>query len=100
VDHGIKIAKDGFSASEIPTEATKKNYIILNSVDAHKLVYAGMVSGGSYTHNLTYVPFHFAFQVDSVVTPTVFSPIKARVTTTEIFGLPSSAYIMLFNEGF
>lgn len=99
MDHGIKIAKAGFDATDIPTEETKKNFIILSGVDAHKLVLAAFVTGGTFTHNLGKVPFHYAFEVDSVVTPTYFKPVRARANTTQIFGLPSKAYVMVLNEG-
>lgn len=99
MDHGIKIAKEGFDATDIPTEETKKNFIILSGVDAHKLVKAEFVTGGTFTHGLGKVPFHYAFEVDSVVTPTYFKPVRARATSSQLIGLPTNAYVMILNEG-
>ena len=99
-DYGIKIAKSGFSALDIPTEATKKNFIILSGVEAHKIVYAGFVTSGSYTHGLGKVPFCLVFQVDSTSTPTVFTANNSfRVTSTQITNIVNPAYIIVFNEG-
>lgn len=99
-NYGIKISRPGFDATDIPSEATKKNYVNLNDVaDAHKIRIARYVTGGSYSHGLSKVPFFYAFQVDSTSSPTYFRPVSAEATNTQITGLPSNAYIIIFNEG-
>ena len=75
-DYGIKISKDGFDVLAVPTEATKKNYIILDTTAAHKVFYKGYVTAGSYTHSLGYKPMFFVFQVDSTSSPTYFRPYR------------------------
>ena len=99
-DYGIKIAKEGFNATDIPTETTKKNFIILSGVEAHKIVHAGFITSGSYTHGLGKIPFCSVFQVDSVSSPTMFTANKDfRVTSTQITNIVNPAYIIVFNEG-
>lgn len=99
-DYGIKIAKKGFSVHDPITESNKKNYIVLNTVDAHKIIYAGYVTGGSYNHNLGYVPYFDVWYVDSITNPTIFTPVSyAEATDTHIQGLPNQAYLMIYNEG-
>lgn len=99
-DYGIKIAKPGFDVNDPITEATKKNFIILNTTDAHKIIYAGFVTSGSYTHSLSYVPLFECFAVDSTSSPTEFtSNADARATTTQITNIPNPGYIIIYHEG-
>lgn len=100
-NYGIKIAKEGFSVQAALTEATKKNYIILDSTEAHKVFHKGFVTSGSYTHNLGYVPDFFCFETDSTSSPTYFSPVVTDVKAddTEITGIPNPSYIVIFYEG-
>jgi len=99
-DYGIKISKDGFDVLAVPTEATKKNYIILDTTAAHKVFYKGYVTAGSYTHDLVYKPMFFVFQVDSTSSPTFFKPYRqARSSTTQILNIPNPSYIIIFYEG-
>lgn len=100
MNYGAKFAKPGYKVDEEITEQTKKNYVILNTTDAHKMIYAGYVTGGSYEHNLQYEPMFDAFSVDSVTNPTIFTATKnPRATTTHITNLPDPAYLMLYHEG-
>lgn len=99
-DYGIKISKDGFDVKAIPTEATKKNFIILDTTAAHKVFFKGFVSATTYTHSLGYKPMFFAFDVDSVVTPTYFRPRRqARASTSQLLNLQNPSYIIIFYEG-
>lgn len=103
-DYGIKIAKPGFSVHDILTEQNKKNYTILSSEEAHKIIFAGYITGGSYEHNLTYEPFFDAWEVDSTTNPTYFKPLAndpfgVRTTPTHIQNLTDPAYIVIYNEG-
>ena len=100
-DYGIKIAKPGYSVTAIPSETTKKNFIVLDSADAHKMLYAGYVSATSYTHSLGYVPLFLVFETDSVSAPTYFkpsenSPYGAAATTTQILNIPNPSYLIIF----
>jgi hypothetical protein len=100
-DYGIKISKPGYSVTDVPSETTKKNYIILDTADAHKILYSGFVSATSYTHNLGYVPLFLAFETDSVSTPTYFKPLESSpygvvATTTQLLNLSNPSYIIIF----
>lgn len=99
-DYGIKISKEGFDVTDVPTEKTKKNFVILDTTEAHKLFFKGFVQSTTYTHNLGYKPAFFAFSTDSVSSPTKFEVIAgASATTTQIIGLTNPCYIMIFYEG-
>jgi len=97
-DYGIKISKAGYDVKTVPSETNKKNFIILDSADAHKLLYAGYVSATRCTHSLGYVPYFFVFAVDSVVSPTAFTRTIRGVyaDTTSIGGISDPSYIMIF----
>lgn len=99
-DYGAKISKPGFSASVTPTEANKKNFVILDSTDSQKLVFAGMVESTSYTHSLGYIPIFYVFSVDSASNPTTFTR-KIRgvtATTTQIAGFDNPSYIVIYHR--
>lgn len=100
MDYGIKISKDGFDVTATPTEATKKNFIILDSTQAHKLFYKGFVTGGSYTHSLGYKPAFFVFSVTTTSSPAYFQASRlGGSTTTQITNLPDPCYLVIFYEG-
>lgn len=99
MDYGAKVAKQGFDAREPLTEQNKKNFIILNSAYTHKIIFANFVSGGSYDHNLGYVPFFLSVEVDSIPTASYYASASGRVTENRITGLPTKAYLIIFNEG-
>jgi len=103
-DYGAKVSKDGHDVTATPTEATRKNFVSIGSTDAHKIIYSGYVSATSYTHNLGYVPIFFAFETDSVTTPTYFKPMEnspygVRATTTQITNLTNPSYLILLHRG-
>ena len=99
-DYGIKISKDGFDVLDVPTEATKKNFIVLDDTQSNKVFYKGFVTAGSYTHSLGYLPQFFVFETDSASSPTWFRPaLNARSTTTQIVNIPNPSYIIIFYEG-
>ena len=98
-NYGIKISKPGFDVKATPTEETKKNFVILDTVDAHKMIVAQIVTGGTFNHNLGYVPFFIAWQVDSSSDPTIFTATRiARATNTQITNIPNPGYIMVFHR--
>lgn len=97
-DYGIKIAKAGHDVNEPLTEANRKNFIIMNTVDAHKIVYAGFVTSGSYTHGLGFPPFCDAFETDSTSSPTYFRKFNPLVSSTTISGIPNPSYIVVYRE--
>lgn len=100
LDYGIKISKDGFNATAIPSEATKQNFTILDTTQNHKVFYKGFVTAGSYTHNLGYKPHFLVFETDSAASPTYFKPaMNARSSTTQIVNIPNPSYIIIFYEG-
>ncbi len=98
-NYGAKISKLGYNASDIPTESTKRNFTILDTSEAHKVLYKGYVTSGSYTHNLGGRPSFYVFATDSATTPTYFSPSdQAMSTTTTIENLPNPCYLIVFHE--
>lgn len=99
-NYGGKISKPGYSASATPTEATKKNFVILDQTSAYKVHYKGYVTTGTYTHNLGVKPFFLVFIPDSTPSPTYFTGSKdGYATTTTIAGLPNPSYLIVFKEG-
>lgn len=63
-DYGIKIAKPGFSATVVPTEANIKNFVVLDQVNALKVYQSGRVtSDTTITHNLGYVPLLEGYKI-------------------------------------
>lgn len=99
-DYGAKISKDGFDVSAVPSESTKKNFIILDTTETHKVFYKGYETSGTYTHNLGYKPHFFVFETDSTGSPTWFRPTTAaRASTTQIVNIPNPSYIVIFYEG-
>lgn len=95
-DYGIKISKPGYSAHN----AEKKDLIILSQDDAHKVLYKGFVTSGSYTHNLNKRPVFYCFTTDSTTSPTYFSLTKlARSSTTQIVNIPNPSYLVVMREG-
>jgi hypothetical protein len=100
----IRISKPGVDVEEEITETNKKDFILLSTADADKLVIATMVEGTSYAHNLGYVPWFLAFGVDSASNPTEFRPLEnspwggAVGTTTQILGLSNPTYLMIFHR--
>lgn len=95
----FRISKEGVDVKQTITEANKKDFIIISSEEAHKLRYANFVTSGSYSHGLSRVPFHFAFQADSASSPTYYEPVNALASPSAITGLPNPTYLMVFNEG-
>lgn len=99
----IRISKPGIDVKQTVTETNKKDFILLSLTELHKMRYAGFVTGGTYTHNLNRIPVFFAWQVDSVTTPTKFRLLVAdsqpEATTTQIINLPDPSYLIIFNEG-
>lgn len=99
-DYGAKISKDGYSASAVPTDATKKNFIMLDTTEAHKVHHKGYVTSGSYTHGLGIKPIFHVFTTDSTSSPTYFRPTRfARCNTSQITNIPNPSYIVVMNEG-
>lgn len=99
-DYGIKISKDGYDVNAVPTEATKKNFIILDATQAHKLFFKGFVTGGSYTHSLGYKPNFHVFSVTTTSSPSYYEGVRqGRATTTQITNLPNPCYLIIFYEG-
>lgn len=97
---GIKISKEGFDVKTIPTSGNKKNLVLLDGSNSHKLMYAGIVSATSYTHGQVTIPYFIAFSIDSATTPTVFTR-KVRgvqISSTAITGLDNPSYIMVFRR--
>lgn len=96
----ILISKPGVEVTDTITEDNKKDFILISSVEAHKILFAGFVTTGTYTHNLGKIPFYHLWQVDSAVSPTYYRKSKAgRDTTTQIQNIPNPSYLLLFNEG-
>lgn len=102
---GIRIAKPTFDVLVTLTEATKKNFILLDDTqEVHKLVAKISQAGTTYTHNLGYKPIVEAFAYFSS-TPR-YEATQVKVTTTDLtivylggFFTPDSYEIFLFNEG-
>jgi hypothetical protein len=100
MSYGIKISKSGVDVTKTVTEKNKKDFIILDATEVHKLMYADFVTGGSYTHGLSKVPFFIPFSVDSTSNPTYFRAyLLSRATSTQITNLPDPCYLMVFWEG-
>jgi hypothetical protein len=96
----IRISKEGIDVEKTITETNKKDFILLSLTELHKLRYAGIVTGGSYTHDLDRIPVFFVWRVNSSTNPTEFyAYLDSRASTTQITNMPSNAYLMIFNEG-
>lgn len=97
-DWGFKISKPGVDVKDNLTEANKKDFIILDSTNAPKIVYAGIISGSTtYTHGLGYIPEYYAFTVDNGTAPTTFTRKLAdvQVGTSSITGLTDPSYLII-----
>lgn len=91
----IAISKPGVEV----TTADIKDLVILNQENAHKLSHKGYVTSGSYTHGLGARPVFFAFQTDSISSPTYFQLTKeARASTSSILNIPNPSYLVVFRE--
>ena len=105
--YGIRISKDGVDANTTPTATNKKDFVFLSDDGSPKVIYAGFLegedpfSGATYTHNLGKVPMFFLFVVDSVVNPTLYTPLSVgtKATTTEISTWVQYSYLIILNEG-
>lgn len=96
----ILISKPGVEVTDTITEDNKKDFVLISDVEAHKILFAGFVTAGSYTHNLGRIPFYHVWQVDSTTSPTYFRATKAtRDTINQIQNIPNPSYLLLFNEG-
>lgn len=68
-DWGVKISKTSNSATNIPTETTKKNFVILSNDATHKVSTQGVVSSDSnITHSLGFIPFWDAYILENSLT--------------------------------
>lgn len=97
-DWGFKISKPGVDVKDNLTEANKKDFIVLDTANAPKVIYAGIISGStSYTHGLGYVPEYYAFTVDNGTAPTTFTRKLSGVQagTSTITGLNNPSYLMI-----
>lgn len=99
----IMITHDVFAISKPGVEVTtadKKDLVILNQDDAHKLKFEGYITSGSHTHGLGKIPVFFCFQTDSTSSPTYFRLTKAaKASTTQITGIPNPSYLLVYREG-
>jgi hypothetical protein len=96
----ILISKEGVDVKTTITEANKKDFVLISGENTHKIMKAGYITAGSYTHGRGKVPFFFAFQVDSTSSPTYFKPThSAMANNTQIVSIPNPSYLMVFNEG-
>lgn len=96
----IRISKPGVDVEQTITETNKKDFVILDTTEADKLVYAGIVQATTYNHNFGYVPWFYAFTVNSASNPTTFTRkiLGVRVTDSVISGLSDPSYIMLYHK--
>ena len=96
----ILISKEGVDVETTITETNKKDFVILSTAEADKLVFAGMVEANTYTHNLGYVPWFKAFAVDDADTPTEFTRqlLGVWASTTQIGGFDNPTYLMIFHR--
>ena len=105
--YGIRISKDGVDVKKELTSANKKDFVFLSDEGSPKVYYAGflegedMFSGATYTHNLGKVPMFFLFVVDSVTSPTAYTPMSrgTKATTTDISTWVQYSYLIILNEG-
>ena len=81
---GIIATSGDVDALTPPTEATKKDYVIVDDTNVPKVVYKGYVNG-SYVHNLGYIPLAFAFIVDNMNSPSEFEATRSFRTNTTTF---------------
>lgn len=97
-NYGIKISKEGYDAETIPTEANKKNFILLDQTEAHKLHYKGYPDG-TYTHGLGKKPIFFIFTADDSSNPTYFYAKKIGYCDDDkVYGASGNDYLIVFNE--
>ncbi len=109
-DYGIKVTKAGYSATDTPTDATKKNYTIL-STDGCLLVKAQAVvaSDTNVTHSLGFGPLWDAYTLSDSLTrahPTTgywndtwyVSSDATYLYCDEIYGSDSLFYIYYYNQ--
>lgn len=95
-DYGIKVTREDINVVD---ESNKKGFNFLNTADSHKIIYADFTKSTIYDHNLGFVPFFLAFQVDSGGTPSVFTAISTpRATASRITNLPNPGYLIIFRE--
>lgn len=63
-DYGIKISKAGFNATNIPSEANIKNFVILDQKDSLIVYQSDRVSADTtITHNLGYIPIFEGYKI-------------------------------------
>lgn len=98
-DYGIKVSEAGVEVDNPVSEATKKNYNMLDASESPKIYHKGFVTGETYTHGLGDLPMFFAFEVDSTGNPTYFEMVDdAYATSTQITDLPDPAYVIVFYD--
>lgn len=93
----IRISKEGVDVEKTITESNKKDFILLSLTELHKLRFAGVITSGTYTHNLGRIPIFFVWNLDEDLNYRQITYPKA--TTTQITGLVGTNYLMVFNEG-
>lgn len=86
--YGIKIAKSGHDATDVPTNATKKNYTILSTEGVHKVsTQAVITSDTNVTHGLGFRPFFDAYILTNSLTRA--HPIKSGFSSGEAIAASS-----------
>jgi hypothetical protein len=96
----IRISKPGVDVEEEITEENIKDFIILNTTEADKLVFAGIVKANAYTHNLGYVPWFRVFDMDDADSPTFFKRriLGIEADEVEVSGFQNPSYVMIFHR--
>lgn len=97
-DIGLKISKPGVDVNDNITEANKKDFIVLDTTNSPKIIYAGMISGTTaYSHNLGYIPEYFSFSTDNGTAPTYYARGLSGVQTgtATITGLTNPSYLII-----
>lgn len=61
-DYGIKIARSGFSVTDVPSDSNKKNFVVLSTDSVHKVSTQGVVSADTnVSHGLGFAPMFDAY---------------------------------------
>lgn len=107
-NYGIKISKAGTNVSDIPSDATKKNFTLLSTESVHKVSAQAVISSSSnIAHGLGFIPMWDAYVLTDGLTKahpvsvdtwsTSSWEVSADATylyCTEIFGSDSLFYII------
>ena len=109
-DYGIKIAIPGSNVTDTPSEANRKNFIVLDQKDSLIVYQSGRVNATTtITHNLGYVPNFEGYKIiNSNSTVQMIRPddsewsIKATTTTVVVTKLSGGStydcfYIIFVN---